>query len=94
MSSAQQKTTLRMVVASFAAGVGAMTLVGLAAPLVRDFATREALASTLTQEEPATIQPLDVAAVRAQLVDASQRMETTRAATSHAMSRLERLSGQ
>jgi uncharacterized protein involved in high-affinity Fe2+ transport len=94
MSSAQQKSTLRMIVASFAAGVGAMTLVGLAAPIVNDIATREALASTLAREEPATIQPLDVAAVRAQLVDANQRMETTRAATSHAMNRLERLSGK
>ncbi len=92
--SPQQKTTLRMIVASFAAGVGAMMLVGLAAPIVSDIATREALASTLAHEVPATIQPLDVAEVRARLVDANQRLETTRAATSQAMNRLERLSGR
>lgn len=95
MSSAQHSSTLRMIVASFAAGVGAMALVStLTLVAMNDgLALRDAAASTLEQKGPA-VEPLDLPAVEAQLALAKRNMETTRAATEHAMGRLERLSGR
>jgi hypothetical protein len=95
MSSPQSKSTTRLIVASFVAGAGAMTLAGIVAPVAMKggLSLRDAAASTLQQGEPA-IEPLDLPKVQAQLTQAHQNLETTRAATDIAMDRLERLSGR
>lgn len=95
MSSDYLKPTLRLIVASFVAGAGAMVLVGLVGPVALQggLSMRDAWAATVEDKGPA-IEPLDVAAIQAQLVDAERTMETTRAATDGAMNRLERLSGR
>jgi hypothetical protein len=93
MSSAYAKATTRMVVASFAAGAGAMVLLGLVAPIAMHggLAVRDAFAAEVTQEAPA-IEPLDVVAIQAQLAAADRQMGEMRADTADEMSRLERLS--
>ena len=95
MSSASLKSTLRMIAASFAAGAGAMVLVGLVGPVALQggLSMRDAMASTVESEAPA-IEPLDVAAVNAQLAEAERSMASARAVTDGAMSRLDRLSGR
>ncbi len=95
MSLAQNKFTFHMVFASFVAGVGAMVLAGFVAPVAikGGLTIREAMAATVRAEAPA-IEPLDVAAIQAQLADAERSMESTRAATDGAMARLDRLSGR
>ncbi len=95
MSSAQTKATTRMVVASFAAGAGAMVLLGLVAPVAMKggFAVREAFASEAHQTAP-LIQPLDVQAIEAQLADADRAMSEMQADTADEMGRLEQLSGR
>jgi hypothetical protein len=84
---------IRMAAASFAAGVGFMLLAGLVAPLVADggLSMRSAEASQL-QARP--VIELDVDAVRAQLGQAEQAMESNFATTDAAMLRLQRLSGE
>lgn len=95
MSSAQNQATRRMVVASFAAGVGAMLLVGLVAPVAMKggLAMTEAAASALEQQAPA-IEPLDVAAIEAQLAEADRAMIAMRETTADEMATLDRLSGR
>jgi hypothetical protein len=95
MSSAQTKATRRMVVASFAAGAGAMLLLGLVAPVAMQggLTVRDAFASEVQTNE-ALIQPLDVQAIEAQLAEADRLMGETRAETDDDMARLERLSGR
>lgn len=95
MSPAQVKATSRMVVASFAAGVGAMVLLGLVAPVAMQggLAVRDAFASEVQQSAPA-IAPLDVQAIEAQLAEADRLMGEMRASTADEMGRLERLSGR
>jgi hypothetical protein len=92
MSPSQTKATIRMIVASFAAGVSAMLLFGLVAPVAVQggLSMRDAMAA---ESERAAIEPLDVAAIEAQLAEAHAAMEASRAATDEAMARLERLSG-
>jgi hypothetical protein len=93
MSSSNTKATVRMVVASFAAGASAMVLMGLIAPIAMqgDFVMREAMASTVEARPEIT---LDVAAVEAQLADANRAMEAARATTNDDIARLQRLSGR
>lgn len=94
MSPVQNKSNMRIIAASFVAGVGAMSLVGIVAPLVmKDGYVREAMAATIERQAPA-VEPLDVAAVQAELAASELRMEATRAATERAMTRLEQLSGR
>ena len=95
MSPAQTKATLQMVTASFIAGVSAMLLVGFVAPVAVQggLNVRDAWAATVEAKAPA-IEPLDVAAIEAQLADAERSMATTRAATDQAIERLDRLSGR
>jgi hypothetical protein len=92
MSSVQSKATRRMVVASFAAGAGAMVFVGLIAPIVMKggLSVREAFAATVEQTAPA-IEPLDVQAIEAQLAEADRMMVEMRATTADEMGRLEQL---
>ena len=93
MSSAQSKATVRMVVASFAAGAGAMVLVGLVAPVAMQggLSMRDAVAASMEQHEP-LIQPLDVVAIEAQLTEAERLMAAARESTDDNVARLESLS--
>jgi hypothetical protein len=54
---------------------------------------REAVAASLEQREQ-LIEPLDVAAIEAQLADAERVMEAARATTDDNVGRLEALSGR
>lgn len=95
MSPAQDKSTLTMVAASFIAGAGAMVLAGFVAPVAikGGLSIREAMASTMEAEAPA-IEPLDVAAIEAQLAEADRAFASTRAATDSAIERLDGLSSR
>jgi len=92
MSSPQAKATMRMVFASFAAGAGAMMLVGLVGPIAVQggLSMREAMASQV-EARTALVEPLDVEAIQAQLAAADAAMETMRASTADEMQRLEQL---
>ncbi|MBC7770004.1 MAG: hypothetical protein H7124_14575 [Phycisphaerales bacterium] len=93
MSPSNTKATVRMVAASFAAGVSAMMLLGLVAPVVMQggLSMREAMASTVEAKPEIA---LDVAAVEAQLADADRAMTAMRATTADEMQRLQHLSGR
>ncbi len=95
MSSVHVKSTLRIIVTSFAAGAGAMVLACLVAPvaLLGGLSIRDAMAATVDAKGP-VIEPLDVAAVQAQLAEADRSMVAARLATEGAMHRLDRLSGR
>lgn len=92
MLSSNTKATVRMVVASFAAGASAMVLVGLVAPVMMKggLAVREAFAAEVQQSAP-TIQPLDVEAIEAQLAEADTLMAAMRSTTDDDIARLQRL---
>ena len=89
------KANTRMIVASFVAGAGAMVLVGFVAPvtLKGGLSIRDAVAASMQSSEPA-IEPLDVAAIEAQLAEADRQMEEMRATTADEVGRLQRLSGR
>ncbi len=94
MSPAASKSTIRVVVASFIAGAAVMLFVGLApVALESGLAIREAWAATVEAEAP-LVEPLDVAAINAQLAQVEQSMEDSRVATDAAIERLDRLSGR
>lgn len=95
MSPSQVKATTRMVVASFAAGAGAMVLLGLVAPVAMQggLNVRDAFAATVEQRAPA-IEPLDVAAIEAQLAEADQALAAMQATTADEVAQLQRLSGR
>ncbi|MGD9981177.1 MAG: hypothetical protein AB7H66_01295 [Hyphomonadaceae bacterium] len=92
MSPSQSKATVRMVVASFAAGAGAMVLVGLVAPVAMKggLTMRDAMASQFEHRAP-LIEPLDVAAIEAQLAEAERVMAAARETTDDNVGRLEAL---
>ena len=93
MSPSHTQATIRMIAASFAAGVSAMVLVGLVAPVAVQggLSVREAMAQ---ESELPVIEPLDVAAIEAQLARAQAELDASRAKTDEAMARLQRLSGR
>lgn len=95
MSPSNVKATVRMVVASFVAGAGAMVLVGLVAPVAMQggLSMRDAFATEMEQQAPA-IEPLDVAAIEAQLADADRLMTDARQSTEDNVRRLDALSGR
>lgn len=95
MSPSNTKTTMRTVVASFLAGAGAVVLVGFVAPvtLKGGLSIRDAVAASFETREPA-IEPLDVAAIEAQLARADREMQAMRETTADEMHRLDRLSGR
>ena len=70
MSGSHTKATVRMVAASFAAGASAMVLFGLVAPVAVQggLSVRDAIAMPETDAQ--LIEPLDVAAIEAQLAQA------------------------
>lgn len=92
---AKLKATFRMIVASFAAGAGMMVLVGLVGPVAvkGGLEVRDAMAATVSGHAP-LIQPLDVAAVRAQIAAAESSMNAARAHTDAEIARLDQLSGR
>jgi hypothetical protein len=94
VASPDAKNNMRMIVSSFAAGVSLMIFAGLVAPTIikGGLSLTSANASTLEAHAPA-IEPLDVAAVRAQLAEAQRDMDAARATTDDDMARLQRLSG-
>lgn len=93
MSPSNTKATVRMVAASFAAGVSAMVMFGLIAPVVVQggLSVREAMASPVEQRPEIS---LDVEAVHAQLADAERAMDAARETTADDIRRLQRLSGR
>ena len=95
MSPSNVKATVRMVVASFVAGAGAMVLVGLVGPVAMQggLSMRDAFANEMIQQAPA-LEPLDVAAIEATLADAERSMAAARASTDDNVSRLQALSGR
>lgn len=95
MSPATNKTTLKMVTASFIAGAGAMVLAGFVAPVAvkGGLSVRDAMAATVEAQAPA-IEPLDVVAIQAQLAEVDRTMASSRAATDQAIERLDRLSNR
>jgi hypothetical protein len=92
MSSPQSKATTRMVVASFAAGAGAVVLLGLVAPVMMQsgLTVREAFASEVQRTQP-VIEPLDREAIEARLANAEREMDRARARTNDDIARLARL---
>lgn len=92
MTLSATKATTRMIVASFAAGASAMVLVGLVAPVAvqSGLSVREAFAAEVQQNRP-VIEPLDVAAVQAQLAEADRVVRAARATTDDDIARLRRL---
>ena len=84
---------IKMIAASFFAGVGAMVLVGLVAPTIAmgGLSMRSAAASTLEQRAP-LIEPLDVRAIKSQLATAQTSMDEARRTTDPMVAQLERLS--
>ena len=92
MSPSQTKATMRMVVASFAAGAGAMVLVGLVGPVAVQggLSVRDAFAANVEQTEP-LIQPLNVEAIEAQLAAADRQMDEMRASTDDDVAHLAQL---
>jgi hypothetical protein len=95
MSPSNVKATTRMVVASFVAGASAMVLVGFVAPVMLKggLSIRDAMAASMETRAP-IIEPLDVAAIEAQLAQADREMQVMRETTADEMGRLERLSGR
>lgn len=91
-SAARTKATVRMIAASFLAGAGVMLLAGVAGPIMSQgsLAGGAAQASVRVSERP-SIEPLDVAAVRAQLARAESTMAAARATTDDDIARLMRL---
>lgn len=95
MQSARANSTVRMIVGSFVAGAGAMALIGLVGPVAVQggLSVRDAFAAQMETRAPA-VEPLDVAAIEAQLEDADRAMETMRDATADNMARLDTLAGR
>jgi len=89
---ARNKATLRLVLASFAAGAFAMGIVAIV-PVVAAkgaLSVRSAEADTRVMQEQ-LIEPLNVAAIRAQLDAAEGVMASARATTDDDIARLARL---
>jgi hypothetical protein len=91
----QASSPFRVVVASFVAGVAAMLLFGLAAPVIAKagLSVSEAEATTSVRTE-VVIAPLDLDAVRAQLDVADATLRQSAAATDRTVARLEHLANQ
>lgn len=86
------KATFRMVSASFAAGAGAMVVLGLVVPVAvkGGLAMRDAVAATIESRAPA-VAPLDVDTVQAQLDAAERAVEASRGVMDTEINRLDRL---
>lgn len=95
MTPTQRKATIRLIAGSFLAGAGVMAAVGLVGPITAQggLAARDAFASTFEESAP-VLEPLDVAAIEAQLAEADRAMASARASTADELALLDRLSGR
>jgi len=86
------KSVTRVVLTSFAAGAGAMALVGLVAPVAMKggLSMRDAAATPIVRQAD-LIEPLDLPAIEAQLERADRTMDAMRAMTDDEVAQLERL---
>ncbi|HWA00021.1 MAG TPA: hypothetical protein VG841_06870 [Caulobacterales bacterium] len=85
----------RMIVSSFVAGIGAMALAGLVFSVVADGGiAHSAHAAPLRGRQAPAVQPLDVAAVKAQLAQADTAVQVAQDATDPAVFRLGELAGE
>ena len=86
------RVPVRLIAASFAAGVGAMVFVGLVAPTIAmgGLSLRAAAASTLPPHQQ-LIEPLNVPAIKAQLATAQAQMDQERRETDPMVERLSQL---
>lgn len=93
-AAAKPISSLRVILVSASAGVGAMVFLGLLIPTAINggLSMRAADASIYERAAPA-IEAIDVAAVQAQLRAADAVADRTRTATDPAVNRLQRLSG-
>lgn len=87
---------VRTVAGSLFAGVAAMTLLGAMASFVMHGGLDTPAAAAATPEErffatPVRVEPLDVAAVQAEINRSQAQMKAVQEATARAMARLERL---
>ena len=72
-----------------------MVLAGLVPVAVQGgLSIRDAMAATVAAEETTAIEPLDVAAVQAQLAEAARGIETARLATEGEFAKLDRLAAR
>lgn len=91
----EAKSPVRSIVASFVAGVGAMLVLGIAAPIVAKAGLSVPEAEATPVERPAQqLAPLDLDTVRAQLADADASLRQRAAATDETVQRLHRLANQ
>lgn len=95
MPSASAKATFRMIAGSFVAGAGVMVLAGLVGPVAVQggLSVRDAFAAQMETRAP-VLEPLDVAAIEAQLEDADRAMVAMRESTADNMARLDTLAGR
>jgi hypothetical protein len=95
MTPTQRKATIRLIAGSFLAGASVMAIVGLAGPVSVQggLSVREAFASTFEEPTP-VVQPLDVAAIEAQLAEADRAIANVRDDTADEFAMLDRLSGR
>jgi hypothetical protein len=95
MSSVSHMPTIRMIATSFAAGVGAMVLAGLVAPVALQggLSIRDAMATAAPTAAP-VLEPIDVVAVQAQLAEAERTMQAGREATESAIRQIDQLAAR
>ena len=91
----RNRRNLRVVLASFSAGVGAMVMLGLVAPVAAQSAlsVADAEAAPVASIEPA-VAPLDLDAINADLAVAEQALRQSARDTDRAVSRLRRIAAQ
>jgi len=91
---AKSGSQARVIAASFTGGVAAMALAGLVCTVAAGggLSLTAAHASPLAHAGAPAVQPIDVAAVQAQLTRAESDMRETQTATNGAMTRLQALS--
>ncbi|HRE45419.1 MAG TPA: hypothetical protein PKY87_15800 [Terricaulis sp.] len=81
-----------VIASSFIAGVGFMALVGLAAPLVeRGALSVHGAEASVREVTPALIEPLNLAAIEAQIAASERTLAAARATTDDDIARLARL---
>jgi hypothetical protein len=92
---ARPQVSTRMIVTSFATGVGLMMLAGAMVTASKNggLAMPSATAATLEHQAP-LIEPLDIVAIQAELAGAEAAMQAAAVATDPKVAQLERLAGR
>jgi len=93
---AKVNATIRTVTGSFLAGVAAMVMLGLVAPVAvkGGLSIRDAWASTAADHNGPAVEPINVAQVRAQIAEAERSMAAARQSSQASIDRLDRLAGR